>query len=246
MTTHKTSRNWTVALLAAIALTVANKSGAQNLPAPVSGLEVLDLAGTPILSGDNNYTTNAFVATTTDSTVTFVFRHDPGFFTFDNPSITDITTLTSVPLVNSNFLASAPATPGGGAPGWTYFIQSGNLFPQFLGFENGSGWFDGATQAYDGIDQSFATVIGDTYDISFNLSETNNNGIPTPGNLYQQLSSNGDTTDTDGNGIDVVVYAGNGTPPTTVPEASSTFLMVLGGLSVLLMMAKSQQVKAAL
>jgi len=122
-------------------------------------------------------------------------------------------------IANGDFTVGAPTTPGAAVPDWSYFVQAGNLFPQFLGYElAGGGFYDGSTQAYDGIDQAFPTVIGDTYDIAFQL---NPGGANTP--VYTDVSNNGDTTDTGGDGIDLVVYAGNTTPPgNTAPDAAST------------------------
>jgi hypothetical protein len=239
MTTKHTSRNWAAALLAAVAMTVANHAGAQNLPAPVSGLEVLDLAGQPITTDTNAYSAN-FEATTAFSTVTFVFRHDPGYFELSNVSVVDDTTSSGNLLLNGDFSVGSPTVAGAGVPDWTYFIQAGNLFPEYLGYENGSGFFDGSTQAYDGIDQGFASNPTDVYTVSFDLSSN------TSGGVYQQQSTNGNTTGIGGNGIDAVVYAGNGIPPTTVPDACSTVLMALGGLGVLALIAKSKQLRAAL
>jgi hypothetical protein len=235
MTSH-TSRSCFVGLIAALAIITANHASAQNLAAPVSGLEILDLAGGSIDTSTHAYSAD-FSATTALSTVTFTFRQDPGFFLLSDVTVTDLTNPSGNLLVNGDFSVGAPTAPGGGVPDWTYFIQTGNTFPQFLGFENGSGFFDGSTQAYDGIDQSFATNSGDTYDVSFDLLST------TGGGVYQQTSTNGDTTDTNGNGIDAVVYAGNGLPPTTVPDASMTGLLLAG--SVLALFGMRKQVKAA-
>jgi len=212
---RKQFKNVCVGLFTSLALVMANHGGAQNLPPPVSGLQILNLAGTPIAANNviENYSAD-FVATSPDSTVTFVFRHDPGFFTLYNVSVT--TGGGPNLLLNGNFSVGAPTAPGAGVPDWTYFIQAGNLYPQFLGYENGAGFYDGSTQAYDGIDQTFATIVGDLYNVTFGLSQTGANTA-----LYQPISTNGQPG-TAGNGIDMVLYAGNGLPPTTVPDAAST------------------------
>jgi len=223
--------SWTAALGVAIALG-AGHAGAQNLPPPVSGLLALDLAGQPLSTAYTRYAAS-FVATSAASTVTFVFRHDPGFFAFDDASVFDATLPDGNLLLNGGFETGAPTASGGGAPGWTYFQQTGITF---LGFEAASGtdglpshnggffWNDGATGGYDGIDQTFATTPGDTYDIAFYLAELNSNGFAPPGNTYQQTCANGNA-DTSCNGIDVLVYAGNGLPPSGVPEPATTALL---------------------
>jgi hypothetical protein len=223
---------WSAGLVAVLALVTANHVRAQNLAAPTSGLLALDLAGNPITTDNIAYSTS-FVATSSSSTVTFVFREDPGFFFLSNTSVALSSTPSTNLLLNGDFSIDNPTSPGAGLPDWNYFIQAGNLFPQYLGYEgsngNVTGFWDGSTQAYDGIDQTFATTVGDTYDITFDLPSTSSGGY------YQQISTNGDTTDTGGNGIDALVYAGNGLPPTTnpVPDAASTFVLILVGLGIL-------------
>jgi hypothetical protein len=238
--TSHASKSCFAGLFAAFALISANQASAQNLAAPVSGLQILDLANptSPIVANDTLAYNASFIASTDLSTITFVFRHDPGFFLLTDTSVVDTTTPSSNLLVNPDFTIDAPTSPGAGVPDWTYFIQTGNTFPQFLGFESTDGGFvDGSTQAYDGIDQTFATTVGDTYQVSFDLSST------TGGGVYQQTSTNGDVSDTNGNGIDAVVYAGNGLPPTSVPDESLTCLLLAG--SALVLFGMRRQVKAA-
>jgi len=97
-------------------------------------------------------------------------------------------------------------------------------------------WFDGAVQAYDAIRQTIPTNVGDTYQISFDVAEDSaifaypGNPIFPPGYPgsdswaaaqegyngppchFSDLSTNGDTTDGAGNGINVAVYAQEGLP----------------------------------
>jgi hypothetical protein len=230
---------WNIALGMAIGLGVAAQASAQNLAPSGTGVLVLDLAGTPMIPSYTQYNAS-FVATNSLSMVTFEFRNDPGFFGFDAASVSDVTTPSGNLLLNPGFENGAPSVAGGGLPGWTYFEQAalaGLGFP-VLGFEAASGtdalsafsgnffWVDGATGGYEGISQTITTTIGNTYDISFELSEVNSNGVATPGNDYQQTCTNDNPAGTECNGIDMVVYA-NGDLP-AVPEPASIALLLSG------------------
>jgi hypothetical protein len=231
---------WNIALGVAIGLGIAAQASAQNLAPSGSGLLVLDLAGTPMISSYTQYNAS-FVATNSLSTVTFEFRNDPGFFGFDAASVVDATTAGGNLLLNPGFENGAPTVSGGTVPNWTAFEQAGLIslgFPA-LGIEAASGtdglsafsggfyWNDGATGGYDGISQTITTTVGDTYDISFELSEVNSNGVPTPGDAYEQTCTNGDPAGTDCNGIDMVVYA-SGAQPTPAPEPASIVVLLSG------------------
>jgi hypothetical protein len=235
---------WKAALGAAVVLCVAAQSRAQNL-APPSGPVVLDLAGTPMISSYTPYNAS-FVATNALSTVTFVFRNDPGFFGFDAASVLDVTTPGANLLLNPGFEVGAPTVPGGSVPDWAYYEQSGLVdlgFP-VTGFEAASGtdglssfsggfyWNDGATGGYDGISQTFATTAGDSYQITFELTEVDTNSISTPGNDYQQTCTNGNPPGTECNGIDVVVYAGSDSSAVPEPASMALVCVALGGLAV--------------
>jgi hypothetical protein len=214
------------------ALLLTNRAGAQNLaPPPSSGLLVFSLTGDPVDTTSDPYSAS-FVANSTSSDVTFVFRHDPGYFFMSDVSVTDLTNPSGNLIGNGNFLADGETGHGDPITDWTYFFQAGNELPQFFGYEDGVGDFgDGSTQAYDGISQSFSTTMGDSYQISFDLR---NNDASVQD--YQPTSTNGDTSDTDGNGVDMFVYAGNGIPSQSVPDSGSTLALVAAAIVAVMLL----------
>lgn len=70
----------------------------------------------------------------------------------------------------------------------------------------GFAWLGGSVQTYDTLDKVIATSIGYTYHVSFDYFENSGNST------FSRLSSNGDITDNGGNGLNIVVYAGNSAP----------------------------------
>jgi PEP-CTERM motif len=212
-----------VGLSAALALLLANQANAQpmNEPPP-AGPVILDLNGTPVPHTYQQYTAS-FTANSTTTNLSFAFREDPAFLFLDDVTMQNTTTNTAVTVVNGGF-EQGPV--GASAPtGWTYL----NTFGAEAGGEveannphtGNNAYVDGAVQAYDAITQAITTVVGDTYSVSFWLDD---NG---PLTTFSRLSTNGDTTDTGGNGIDLLVYAGNGVP-TAVPEPGSLILLGTG------------------
>lgn len=212
-----------------------------NLPPPAGA--ILDLNGTAIPHDSANpqtYTVN-FTAGVANTAITFAFREDPAFEYFSNASVVDVTHPSGNLLTNGNFLAGTVGTSN--ATGWTYANIYGASFggvlqsPGFCGAGfGGSGcWYDGAVQAYDAISQTIATNVGDTYQISFQLWDNSGNST------FSALSTNGDVTDTGGNGIDVLAYAQAGLPapgaPGPVPGAG------LAGLAALLALAGAAKLR---
>jgi PEP-CTERM motif len=93
------------------------------------------------------------------------------------------------------------------------------------GFSYASCWYDGSVQAYDEISQTIATNVGDVYDITF---PNQDNSSPSFLTNYSRLSTNGDTTDTGGNGADILVYATATAPPLNSPEPATWAMMLIG------------------
>ena len=109
---------------------------------------------------------------------------------------------------------------------WTYLKSFGATFAGVVSTttpHSGSNeYFDGAVQAYDGITQGIATIIGDTYNVSFWLND--DGGLTT----FSRLSTNGNVTNTGGNGIDLLVYEGAIPTLPPIPEPPLYVLMGVG------------------
>jgi hypothetical protein len=152
-------------------------------------------------------------------------------------SMVDDTTSSGNLLVDGDFSAGVYTDNGNAATpdGWEYANIYGASFggvddlscPVAVHGTATSCWFDGAVQAYDAIDQFVATTVGQSYTISFWL--TDDGGLTT----FSDLSTNGDTTDTGGNGVDALVYAQAGLPSLpTVPEPNGISMLALGLLGI--------------
>ena len=200
--------------------------------APPTGA-ILDLAGTAVPHTYTLYTVD-FVATATSTNISFAFREDPAFLELDNVSV-QLNGAGANLLTNGDF-ELGPV--GAQAPtGWTFLNSFGATFAGVVqagcGIAGSNCYFDGAVQAYDGITQGIATTIGSTYHISFFL---NDNGSLT---TFSQLSTNGNTTGTGGNGIDLLVYAG-GIPTLSTPEPASLILLGSGFAGLAFMRRKEK------
>jgi hypothetical protein len=216
-------------LAAALVMSGQAMAFPSNIDEP-TGPVLLDLNGTPVPHGFQQYSVTFTAATGSTSTdLGFAFRDDPGFLTLDNVTLTANSGPATNLVVNGDFETGVPSS---NPVGWSFQNPDGALAQGVVmageGVGGSNGWIDGAVQAYDTLFQNIATVGGVSYTLSFDLTQE----AATTAN-FQRLSTNGDVTDVDGNGINVVVYAGQGDPvlSTTsggVPEPASWALMIGG------------------
>jgi hypothetical protein len=214
--------NIKIALLTATfsMVAVAAAQAAGNNDPPPAGPVIDDLAGTAVPHTQTQYTTS-FVAASTSTDISFAFREDPAFLelsqivvsTGGGPNL----------LLNGDFsLGGSGNTPVDFTYLNVYNSEASGVVGTGCGVGGSNCYYDGSVQAYDAITQNIATVVGSTYTISFYLDD---NGDLT---TFSPLSTNGDTTDTAGNGIDLLVYAGNGVPVAAVPEPATWAMMIVG------------------
>jgi hypothetical protein len=202
-------------------------AAAGNNNAPPAGA-ILDLAGQAVPHGAPVTYTVDFTAALADTSLSLAFREDPAFFSVTDVTLTDVTHPGGNLLTNGDF-SLGPI--GSDTPvGWTFqntFGAEASGIVDGPGANCGGGiagncWYDGSVQAYDELSQTVGTTVGDVYEVSFAATD---NG---PLNTYSALSTNGDTTDTNGNGIDILVYAQAAPPPLNTPEPSTWAMMMLG------------------
>jgi len=222
------------------AAATAGTASAQINQGPPAGA-ILDLNGTPITQGAYAAYGVNFTASVASTDITFALREDPAFLSLTDIVVTDLTHPSGNLILNGDFSGGTDTSNGNTAAAvdWDYANIYGASFGGVV--ESGSGlcytaafcWYDGAVQAYDAIDQFIATNIGDTYHISFLLGDNSNCDTNTtnPCN-YSDFSTNGDITNTGGNGINLTVYALAGLPA-AAPEPSSFLLLGIGLVGLL-------------
>jgi hypothetical protein len=225
------------ALLTTSLLTMAAVLSAGPINQGPPAGSILDLGGTAIpASGTVQQYTINFTATLANTTLTFAIREDPGFISLENTTLLDVTTGNTpvASYLNGDF-SGGTYTSNGNASTPVDWVFSNVFGASFSGVVDGSAncatgaancWYDGSVQAYDEISQTFATVVGQTYHLSFFVGD--NGGLTT----FSDLSTNGDTVDTGGNGDDVLVYAQGTIPNLNAPEPATYGLVGLGLVGV--------------
>jgi PEP-CTERM motif-containing protein len=227
-----------IGLLAGVAILAMAAGGAIAGPSNVnepSGPKILDLDGTAIPHDFTHYTVDFTTADGSSSTdLGFAFREDPAFLYLDNVSLTTG--------AGPNLVVNGDFESGTGSPaGWTYQNPDNATFAGFVrggvGVGGSNAWYDGSVQAYDTIFQNIATTANTLYTVSFDLLDDGELST------FSRLSTNGDVTSPDGNGANVVVYAGVGAPVlssgTPEPAAWAMMLLGFGGIGALVRRRKA-------
>ena len=252
--TNKTALAISLASLPALLLCgIAPAFAAGNNNSPPAGA-ILDLGGGETGTAPQTVNHGAptlesvnFTAGLNSTMITFAFREDPAYISFGSVSLVDTTTNSGNLLTNGDFSGGTYIDPvsatdpnGNGAVpnGWNYANIYGATaqggITSCSAFASGFCWYDGSVQAYDAINQTVSTTIGNSYALSFLY--TDNSGLT----QFSDLSTNGNTTSSSGNGIDILAYAQAGLPTactpgqvctgggTGVPEPASLALIGLG------------------
>lgn len=164
-----------------------------------------------------------FTATSSNTTLTALFRQDPAYWSFDDVSVT-------LQGGGSNLVVNGGFETGAAAP-WYFVGQQGLPAAGVVSggwFHSGSySWVDGAVGGVDGIAQNFATNTGSNYTLSFWLAV--NGGAISSFEIYAGEA----VTSHEGN-----VIVGN---PQAVPDSAGTIALL--GLSLTAIAAYSRKKK---
>lgn len=211
-----------LAIAASAFLAAHAYAGPVNQPPPV-GTVIYQLTGQAI-SGTYQLGTASFVATNANTNLAFAFREDPAFLELSDVTMVDTTTSSGNLVANGDFSLGPvdSSTPTDWAYLNTFGATYGGVVDAGCGVSSANCYYDGAVQAYDAINQVIATTIGDTYTVSFYYADNGGGGT------YQPISTDGDTTDTGGDGRDMYVYAAGTIPVAAVPEPVSMALLGVG------------------
>lgn len=169
----------------------------------------------------------SFIAGTANTTVSFAFREVPAYFAFDDASVAATSGGANL-LTDPGFESAVygQTTPNG----WGRFIQpidvsaigqvatSDQRYGCNVPAHGGSNfWCDGSVEGYDGLFQTVATTVGQSYTVSFWLQDDSGSSITNPA-------------------IDMLGYAEAGLPGGTVPVSpvpeAETYALMLAGLAV--------------
>ena len=186
-------------------------------------------AQTPVVelldAGPFDFTHYSYVltATASTSTVTFLFRQDPSYWSLDNVSVL-------AGGAGSNLILNGDFETGDHS-NWLMVGQQGlnaaGIVSTYAPKDGAYSWYDGAVGGVDGIAQQIATTPGQSYTFSFDLKNFGN-----PTNSFDAYM--GDTVSSY-NGNDIV-------PNDPVPEPSTCALLTLGGLAGLISYRRRKQV----
>jgi hypothetical protein len=221
-------RTLNLAVFVASSLVFVNSAAAGPINVGPPAGAILDLNGQAIPHAYQQYTVD-FTAGFASTFLSFAFREDPAFLFLDDVTVNDLTHPGGNLVANGDF-ETGPV--GAQAPtDWSYLNNFGatfggvvenNAFLSSPGAHGGTNYYyDGAVQAYDAITQDLSLAVGDTYQVGFWLAD--NSILST----FSDLSTNGDVTDVNGNGADLLVYEGQ-VPPSPAPEPVSLTLVGTG------------------
>jgi hypothetical protein len=202
------SRRFSLLSIGCAAALVSGSHASAQLPPPnpIFDLSTSSQLHAPVLSTYQQFTTS-FVGDGNTEYVSFAFREQPAYFSFDDAVVSAAGSSTNL-LVNPGFEQGATTGPvdvGLNYPdNWGRWIQS--VDTSAIGQVDATGygcsanahtglqfWCDGSVQGYDGIYQAIATTAGRTYNISFWLDDNSGQAVNNPA-------------------IDMLVYAGDQIP----------------------------------